>query len=166
MQVYLSGVWLAVLGFFLTRAASASYQTAVLRDMLAGVRVRQLMVREAITVPDHLSLDEMVQETILRHPHRVYPGMNGDQVIGLIGIEQVRRVPRPEWIRTPVRQVMTPAAQVPPVAPEDETVIVLERMIREDALLLPVVQEGRMVGILSRGDILQHYQIRSTLAVP
>ncbi len=166
VHVYVSGLWLAVLGFFLTRAATASYQTALLRDMLAGVRVRQLMVRDAITVPDHISLDEMVQETILRHPHRVYPVMNGEQVIGLVGIEQVRRVPRAEWIRTPVRQVMTPAALVPPVAPEDETVNVLERMIREEALLLPVVQEGRMIGVLSRGDILQHYQIRSTLAAP
>jgi CBS domain-containing protein len=134
--------------------------------MLSGVRVRQLMVRDAITVQDHISLDEMVQETVLRHPHRVYPVMNGDQLIGLVGIEQVRRVPRAEWIRTPVRQVMTPMALVPPVAPEDESVNVLERMIREEALLLPVVQEGRMIGILSRGDILQHYQIRSTLAAP
>src|SRR5262249_19183467 len=111
VQVYVGGLWLVILGFFLTRAATASYQAAVLRDMVAGVRVRQLMVRDAITVPDHISLDEMVQEIILRHPHRVYPVMNGDQVIGLVGIEQVRRVPRAEWIRTPVRQVMTPAAQ-------------------------------------------------------
>jgi Zn-dependent protease/CBS domain-containing protein len=164
LQAFIAGLWLIILGFFLNRAASANYEAALLRDVLRDLRVRQVMIRDVVAVPDHVSLDEMVKEIVLPHPHRIYPVMNGDQMVGLIGIDQVRRMPRDEWIRTPVRQAMTPAALVPPVGPEDATVTVLERMIREDLSLVPVAVDGRIIGILSRTDILEHYRIRSSLA--
>jgi Zn-dependent protease/CBS domain-containing protein len=164
VQAFISGLWLIVLGFFINRAASASYETALLRDTLRGVHVRQLMVRDVVGVPDHISLEEMVAEIVTRRPHRVYPVMREAQMTGLIGIDQVRRVPRDEWIRVPVRQVMTPAALVPPAGPEEECVAALERMLRDDLMLLPVATEGRIIGVLSRRDILEHYHIRSTLA--
>jgi CBS domain-containing protein len=162
-QDWLSGIWFGILGLFLQRAASASYETALLRDTLSGVRVRALMTREVITVPDHISLEELVQEHVLRRPHAAFPVVSGDALLGMISIAQVRRVPRDEWVRTPVRQIMTPLASQPPVTPEDDSVAVLERMIREDASPLPVVQDGRLIGILSRRDVLKVFQVRATL---
>jgi CBS domain-containing protein len=105
----------------------------------------------------------MVREIALRRPHSVYPVLNGEEYVGVIGVEQVRRVPRDEWIRTPVRQVMTPAALSPPVAPEDDCLGALERMIREDRQFLAVVQDTKVVGALSRRDILELYRVRAAL---
>jgi len=163
---WLSGIWLGVLGLFLQRAASASYQTALLRDTLSGVRVGALMTREVVTVPDHISLEELVQEFVLRKPHAAFPVMSGEALQGMISIAQVRRVPRDEWVRTPVRQVMTPLAERAAVGPDDDAVVVLERMIREDASPLAVMRDGRLIGILSRRDVLKVFQVRATLADP
>ena len=162
-QDWLSGIWLGILGLFLQRAATASYETALLRDTLRGIRVRSLMTREVVTVPDHISLEELVHEHVLARPHGAFPVMNGDALLGMISIAQVRRVPREEWVRTPVRQVMTPIVVRPAVHPEDDCVVVFERMIREDASPLPVVQDGRLIGLLSRRDILKVFQVRATL---
>jgi Zn-dependent protease/CBS domain-containing protein len=163
LQNFLGGLWFVILGLFLGRAATTTTEAALLRDSLAGVRVRQLMTREVAAVPAHASLEEMVRETALRRPHTTYPVLTGDEYVGVITIEQVRRVPRDEWIRTPVRQVMTPAALAPPVGPEDDCLGALERMIREDLAFLAVVQDARVVGALSRRDILELYRVRSTL---
>ncbi|HEV8120737.1 MAG TPA: site-2 protease family protein, partial [Candidatus Polarisedimenticolia bacterium] len=163
-EEWLQGIWLGVLGLFLQRAAGASYETALLRDMLSGVRVSSVMTRDVITVPDHLSLEELVNEHLLRRPHQAFPVVSGSALLGIIGIEQVRGVPREDWVRTPVRQVMTPVSRVAPIAPEDECVAVLERMIRDDVSPLPVVQDGRLVGILSRRDLLKLFRVRSSLA--
>ena len=38
----------------------------------------------------------------------------------------------------------------PPVAPDDDCLVALERMIREDLLFVAVVQDGKVVGALSR----------------
>jgi Zn-dependent protease/CBS domain-containing protein len=162
-QDWLSGIWLGLLGLFLQRAASASYETALLRDTLSGVRVATLMTREVVTVPDHISIDELVQEFVLRRPHAAFPVMNGDALQGMISIAQVRRVPRDEWVRTPVRQVMTPLVERAAIGPDDDAVVVLERMIREDASPLAVTRDGRLVGILSRRDVLKIFQVRATL---
>ena len=162
-QDWLSGIWMGILGLFLQRAATASYETALLRDTLSGVRVAALMTREVVSVPDHISLEELVQEHILQRPHGAFPVVSGDALLGMISVAQVRRVPRDEWVRTPVRQVMTPLAARPPVSPEDDCVMVLERMIREDISPLPVVQDGRLIGLLSRRDVLKVFQVRATL---
>ena len=158
---YMAGLWLILVGFFLQRSASTSYEMVLLRDRLAGVRVRQLMTREVDTVPDHISLDELAREHFFRFARGAFPVMNGSTLAGMVSIGEVRRVPHDEWVRTPVRQVMSPVERVPPVGPEDDCLIVLERMIREDVSPLAVVQSGRVVGILSRRDILQQYRNRS-----
>jgi CBS domain-containing protein len=90
--------------------------------------------------------------------------LNDGTLLGIIGIDQVRGVPRDEWVRTPVRQVMTPVSRLAPIAPEDDCVAVLERMIRDDVSPLPVVQDGRLIGILSRRDLLKLFRVRSSLA--
>ncbi len=162
-QNYLGGLWFIILGLFLGRAATTTTEAALLRDSLTGVRVRQLMTREVVAVPAHASLEEMVKEIALRRPHAVYPVLNGEEYVGIIAVDQVRRVPRDEWIRTPVRQIMTPAALAPSVAPEDDCLGALERMIREELQFMAVVQDGRVVGALSHRDILELYRVRSAL---
>lgn len=161
---FAAGIWMVVLGMFLSRAASSSYETALLRDSLGGLPVREVMTREVDRVDDHLSLEELVNAHLLHRPHRVFPVVANDQVVGLVSVDQVRRVPREDWVRVPVRQVMTPIALVPPVGQEDECVPILERMMRENVSPLPVVADGRLVGIVSRRDIVEAYRVRSLLA--
>jgi CBS domain-containing protein len=160
---WLGGLWLVVIGLFLSRAATATTESSLLRESLRGARVRKLMTRDVVTVPDHIGLDEMVREIALQRPFAAYPVVAGDQYAGMIGLDQVRRVAREEWVRTPVRQVMTVAALAPPVTPDDEVLAVLERMLREDRTLFAVVVEGRVAGVLSRADVLKLYRVRSTL---
>ncbi|HKQ96723.1 MAG TPA: CBS domain-containing protein, partial [Candidatus Polarisedimenticolia bacterium] len=162
-QNFLGGLWFVILGLFLGRAATTTTEAKLLRESLTGVRVRQLMTPEVATVQAHASLEEMVREIALRRPHAIYPVLTGDEYAGLIAVEQVRRVPRDEWIRTPVRQVMTPAALAPAIAPDDDCLGVLERMIREDLQFVAVAQDGKVVGALSRRDILELYRVRSAL---
>jgi Zn-dependent protease/CBS domain-containing protein len=160
----IGGIWMVLIGMFLDQAAVASYKTMLLRDVLSGVRVRELMTQPVISVPDHASLEELVSDYFYRHPHGSLPVATGDHLAGMVSLDQVKTVPREEWNRTPVRQVMTPVSGLRPLAPDDDCVAALERMIREDVGRLPVVVEGRLAGILSRRDVMRLFQIRSDLA--
>ncbi len=160
----LSGIWMILIGMFLNQAAGASYQMLLLRDLLSGVRVRQLMTQPVIAVPDHASLEELVQDYFYRHPHGGFPVVSQERLVGMVSLDQIKHVPREEWNRTPVRAVMTPAETLRPLSPEDDSVPALERMIREDVSRLPVVADGRLAGILSRRDVMRLFQIRSDLA--
>jgi Zn-dependent protease/predicted transcriptional regulator len=160
----IGGIWLILIGMFLHQAAGQSYQSVLLKDLLSGVRVRQLMVQPVITVPGHASLEELVTEFFYRHPHGSFPVADGDRLLGMVSLEQIKSVPREEWAATPVRRVMSPADGLTPLDPDEDCVTALERMVREDVGRLPVVSAGRIVGILSRRDVMQLFQIRSNLA--
>jgi len=159
----LGGIWMILIGLFLHQAAGASYETLLLRDALSGFSVRQLMTQPVISVPEHASLEELAQSYFFRHPRGSFPVASGDLFAGMVSLEQLKTVPRDEWVRTPVRRIMTPAASIRPLAPDDDVVTALEAMVRGDVGRLPVVVEGRIVGILSRRDVMQLFKVRSDL---
>ena len=159
----LGGLWLMVIGIFLNQAASASYEFLLLRDTLSGYRVRHIMTQPVITVPEHASLEELANEYFFRHPRGSFPVTSGDRFAGMVSLDQLKGVPREEWNRTLVRQIMTPAASLRPLDPDDDCATALEVMVRGDVGRLPVVVGGRIAGILSRRDVMQLFKIRSDL---
>lgn len=160
----LGGIWTILIGMFLHQAAGAGYETLLLRDLLSGFRVREVMSQPVIAVPEHASLEELAHDYFFRHPHGSFPVVSGDLFAGMVSLEQIKGVPRDEWARTPVRLIMTPAAATRPLRPDDDLVTAFEAMVRGDVGRLPVVDGGRIVGILSRRDVMQLFKIRSDLA--
>ena len=159
----LGGLWFMVIGIFLNQAASASYESLLMRDTLSGCRVRQIMTQPVIAVPEHASLDELARDYFFRHPRGSFPVSSGELFAGMVSLDQLKSVPRDEWLRTPVRQIMTPAERLRPLGPEDDCTTALEAMVREEVGRLPVVSGGRIVGILSRRDVMQLLKVRSDL---
>jgi CBS domain-containing protein len=58
---------------------------------------------------------------------------------------------------------MTPIEQVPRLKPTDDATEALSRMVSEDTGRMPVMEEGRLVGIVTRRDILNLFKIKSDL---
>ena len=134
-----------------------------MRDTLSGCRVREIMTQPVIAVPEHASLDELARDYFFRHPRGSFPVVTGEQFAGMVSLDQLKSVPRDEWVRTPVRQIMTPAARLRPLGPDDHCTAALEAMVRDDVGRLPVVADGRIIGILSRRDVMRLLKIRSDL---
>ena len=57
-----SGAWLAFIGWFLLQAATAEDRYAIVRESLGDVRVRDLMIREPVTVPAGMSIARFMDE--------------------------------------------------------------------------------------------------------
>lgn len=159
----IGGVWFIIIGVFLSQAATASYRLLRLRDALSGIKVGDIMTQPAIAVPDHVSLEELAHDWFFRHPRGSFPVTSGDRFAGMVTLDQLKTVPREEWAATPVRGIMTPADATQALAPGDDGSTALEKMIRGEAGRLPVLDEGRLVGILSRRDVMKLFKIRSDL---
>jgi Zn-dependent protease/CBS domain-containing protein len=157
----ISGLWLAFIGWFLNTAAVQSYQRIVVEDMLDGVPVARLMRSQAPTVAPNLPLSRLVDDYLLKTDERAFPVVDGDQLAGLVCLEDVRRVPRTEWETTPVSQIMTPASKLELVSPREDATQALQKLGRRDVRQMPVVQDGRVVGMLRRRDVLRWLQLQS-----
>jgi len=162
-QNLVGGLWSVLIGLIMKQAAFGSYQAAVLREALSGTPVAQIMTENVTAVDRLASVEELVRNYIYRHQCTHLPVCSESEVVGMVSLEQVKNVPRELWAFKQVRDIMTPIDQVPRLKPTDDAAEALNRMISEDAGRMPVMEEGRLLGILSRRDIMDFVKIRTDL---
>ena len=73
----------------------------------------------------------------------------------------IARVPRERWAATRVSEAMVPAERVQTVAPESRLLDAMRLLQEHDIHQLPVLQQGRVVGLLSRADVMRHIELRA-----
>jgi Zn-dependent protease len=160
----IDGVWMLFIGWFLLNAAKAEAQNMQLESILGKLRARDVMHSEFETVRPGLSLQEVVDDHMLARGERAVVVSHGDGVLGILTVGDVRRVPRDEWASTPVQGVMTPRDKVTTVAAETKAIDVL-RLVSEKRLhQIPVLADGRMVGMVTRRELLDRLQLAESLA--
>ena len=158
-----AGLWYILIGFFLRNAALGSYQQTTYRIFLAEVKVEHIMTQNPITVSQDTILEEFVDGFLLAYHHPVFPVMAGDCVKGIAEAETVRKIPRELWKVKTVQENYRPLAEVLVVSPSDYASDVLKMMLEKTTGRVLVMEGGRLVGILSRRDIMDYLNIKSSL---
>jgi Zn-dependent protease/predicted transcriptional regulator len=160
----LGGLWIAFIGWFLLNAAGATYGQVELTERLRGARVGDVMARDCETVPSWMSVQEFVDEYLLRTGRRCFMVLGSDgRVAGLITSNEVKQVDRSLWPQTAVGQAMRPLGELRTVTPETPLSESLETMTRGDVHQLPVVSGGRLQGVITRGNILHFLRTRAEM---
>jgi Zn-dependent protease/CBS domain-containing protein len=159
----MGGFWFVIIGIFLRSAAEGGLQQVLTKGALEGVKVKELMSREIISVPSSLHIQQLVEDFYLTHTHITYPVIEGEKIIGIITLKQVKEAPRDQWVGKTVREVMMPIREEILLDPDGEAVDALQKMMRTGEGRLPVIKEGRVVGMLTRRDILNLLEIKTDL---
>jgi Zn-dependent protease len=159
----IGGFWFVVIGIFLRSAAEGGYQQAAMKGALEGVKVKELMSRNVVSVPSSLRIDRLVEDFYLTHKHITYPVTENGQIIGIITLKQVKEISRDQWREKTVREVMIPVREEILLDPESDATDALQTMVRTGEGRLPVVQQGKVVGMITRKDILTLLQIKTDL---
>jgi CBS domain-containing protein len=158
------GLWLIFIGWFLNNAATASYRQVVIHDVLEGVPVARLMRPEARSVPPDMPISTLVFDYLMRYDERAFPVAVGDQLLGLVGLQDVQKVPREAWDTTPVHAIMTPAAELEVATPEEAASDALNTLATSDIAQVPVLDHGHLVGVLRRRDVVKWLQMHADRA--
>ena len=161
----LGGLWYVFIGWFLNNAAQSSYQQVVLRDVLSGVKARNVMTQQCQMVPAGVPLDRLVENNILGQGQRCFFVADQGELKGLITLHNIRRVAADHRAEFTTDQVMTPADSVYRVDPEDDVMVVLQKMDESDVNQVPVVEGGRLLGLITRESLLHDIRLRAELAV-
>jgi Zn-dependent protease/CBS domain-containing protein len=159
------GLWIGFIGWFLLQGALSANAQVTLETMFKGVHVRDVMQPNPATVPANISLHKLVDEFLLPHGWRSAFVLQSDQLAGVIALRDVRQVPREEWGQTPVGFAMLPLSRLHTVKQEQSLNEILPLMIGQDVNQLPVLQDDRLVGAVSREDILRFVEIRRSLGL-
>ena len=161
-----NGVWLAFIGWFVIQAAQSSYQQILARHVLAGITVADIMTRHVDVVPAACTLDEVIHDHVMVHSHPAYPVFDGDRLLGLISLSDLREVPR-EAPRHDAgeRGRLTPHRSSDRLPRHRRLGGPGQDDVRAARAGLLVLEEGRLVGIISRTDVMHVMRRRMELGV-
>lgn len=161
----LDGIWFGFIGWFLLSSARSANSQAMLQSMFQGVKVADVMNPNPVTVPANISLQRLVDDYFLPQGLRSALVVQGDQLAGLITLGDIRHVPREQWTQTPVGLTMIPPERLHVVSPQQNLNDVLPLMVGSDVNQLPVTQDGRLVGVVTRDAIMRYLEIRRGLGL-
>lgn len=111
-------------------------------------------MRDCLAVRPGLALEQLVNEYILGSGRRCFPVLEDKRIVGLITLHNVQQAPRDLWPMRTVEEEMTPLDKLKWVRPDEDLSIVLQLMSTEDISQLPVIDEGNIVGMVARENIL------------
>ncbi|MFQ5585336.1 MAG: site-2 protease family protein [Thermodesulfobacteriota bacterium] len=151
----IGGLWAVFIGIFLQQAAESGYRELLMKNSLRGVRIGDVMTREVVTVSPDDSLQVIVDDYLFKHHFVSFPVVSASRLVGMLNLGDIRGVQREKWRETRVRDVMEPLPQQTLVSPRDTAIEVLSKMATLGAGRFPVVEGGRLVGIISRRDIMK-----------
>jgi Zn-dependent protease len=161
----LGGLWLAFIGWFLENAASSSYRQAELRSALQSFTAQDVMSADCPVISPTIPLQELVYQHILPSGRRCFLVVDEESLKGIITFQDVKNIPQFRWGHTLVSEAMTPWGKVVMVNPEEDAASILERMDEHNVNQLPVVKEGRIIGLIARDNLFHFIRLRSELGL-
>jgi CBS domain-containing protein len=154
-----SGLWLGLIGLFLRNAAIAHLRGAVIEEALLGVRVMDLMRTTGSYVDANLPIRNLVEDWLMRHEEGAYPVFENGGFVGIVTMDDVRKVAAGDWWRS-VREVLTPAPQLVSASPAEDLSSALQKLGTSGVRQLPVMHGGALVGILYEKDVARWLELR------
>ncbi|MDD1735458.1 MAG: CBS domain-containing protein [Methanothrix sp.] len=147
---------LLFVAFFVYVGASEEEKATEISISLEGILVRDIMSSQVQSVPPDMTLEEL-KELMFRDKHRGYPVMEGEKLQGIVTIADLQKVAPEKRAGTLVGEVM--ARELYLIGPEDEAAMAMKTMNELQIRRLPVMDEGRLVGILSREDLVRAIEL-------
>jgi Zn-dependent protease/CBS domain-containing protein len=153
------GIWMILVGWLMIGAARATSRQTQIDHMLTGVPAGRLMTRFDGWLSPYMTLDWAARDRFLDWDTRCLPVSAEDpeaEYGGLMCSRDLARAQRERYDRDRVRDVMTPAGELPSVTPETQAVDVL-RLLRENAADSAIVVDdgGRLLGFVDVDAILR-----------
>ncbi len=162
---FLGGLWTAFIGWFLNNAAEESRRQVIARETFRGVRVRDVMAPNPPVVSPTLPVRDLIEEYAIRRGTRALLVASDDQLVGIVTLADLHKLPHDTWNEATVGQIMTRGPLVT-TSPNVDLQSALRLMGERDLNQLPVIADGRLVGMLTRSGVIRYLQLRDELGVP
>jgi Zn-dependent protease/CBS domain-containing protein len=148
------GIWAVFLGWFLLSAARAEEAGGLIRQALSGISVAEVMTPNPVQAPDDISVEEALHGYVLTSRHSTFPTHDASgQLSGLLTMAALKNVAPDARPTTRIREIICPLDKVSTATPADPATNLLNVSDGCSEGRTLVVDNGRLVGIISPSDI-------------
>jgi len=160
-----NGIWIIFLGWFIRSGAETSLRQTQMTEALHGVSVGNIMTRNILTVTPDLTVQQLVNDYFLVHPHGGYPVVQNDKLQGVVTMGSVRSIPREKREFETVAQAMVPYERIVTINSTASAAEAMQKMAQNQIGRLVVTEGDRILGIVTRGDLMKTIRTRQDLGV-
>ena len=159
----ISGVWFIFIGLFLQEAADMSYRQVIMKKILSGIRVENIMTKNLVTVPADIPLNQLVDEYFFKHRYTSFPVIEDDTLLGLITLHDVKEIPRERWAETSAKETMTALGSELVIDKKADIMEALSKMAATGFGRLLVIEDSKLIGIVSQRDITRLFEFKKEI---
>ena len=158
--VSFDGLWLLIIGVFINGSADASLSETRFSVALSGVTVGEIMTRDVHTIEPGITLQQAIDYHFTPLKHHGFPVLSNGELVGLVAEEDVRKVPIEKLDEVTVDKIMKPLKDLISAKPNEAAMDAFIKMAKAGIGRLPVIEEGKLVGIITRSDFSNAVQKR------
>jgi Zn-dependent protease/CBS domain-containing protein len=152
-----TGLWIALLGWFGVRNASSYDRVTTLQETLLEVVAANVMTRDFRVVDANQTLRVFADSYLLDSTApEVYFAASDGRYRGMVAIEDLRLVERSEWETQTLQSIVHPLTEIPTVVESTTLAEVINKLEDEQLPRITVLSPaGAVAGVIDRGDIVQ-----------
>ena len=150
----LQGLWLVMIGWLLSNAASASYKQLIMRDLLKGITARDMMRTHFETVTAQTRVADFIDNYLLQSSQQLWPVLEDEQLIGLVTLQEVKGTPAQDRDSMTIGQVMRTDLGALSLAPDADANRAL-LAVSTHSSPLAIVEGNRVIGLLAQADTVK-----------
>ena len=160
-----AGIWTTAIGWFLQNAAVASLQETLLESRLGRLRVGDVIRPDPTGVAPSTPVSELIERHVLPGGRRAVPVVSDGEAVGIVTLSDISRVPLRERESTRVAEIMTGRDRLVAVSSSTPLRAAIDALGSGDYEQVPVVDGQRLVGLMTRADVMRELGIREELGL-
>lgn len=155
----LNGIWLALIGWFVTVAAQQQAQLSSRPGGAESLTAEELTVADAmspepIVVPVNTTVADVIERYVLPTRFSAFPVVDADgRLVGLATVRRMAELPRDTWATTPISAAAAPGSELIECTAHDRLSDVAVRLNTSSDRRAIVVGGAQLVGIMTPSDV-------------
>ncbi|NJK74087.1 MAG: CBS domain-containing protein, partial [Microcoleus sp. SU_5_6] len=151
------GLWIALIGWFAIRNATAYSRFVSLQEALIKTKAGEVMSRDFRVVDAGLSLREFADRYLLEvNPFPFYVAASNGRDLGLVSIDDIRFTERSQWEIQTLHNILQPLEKIVTVSEKASLAEVINSMeARQLPRIIVLSPIGSVVGTIDRGDVVK-----------
>lgn len=155
-----TGLWIVFIGWFLKSGSEASLKQTLISQALSDIKVKEIMNSQVVSISPTLTIANAVEQYFSNYTHTGFPVTNDGIVQGIITLGDLKKFMEDERQSTLVGDVMTPREKMIVVSPDEPAVEAILKFSKNNIGRLPVLKEDKLVGIITRSDLMKAIRTR------
>lgn len=161
----IGALWQILIGFFILSASRGSYQSLLFKTILENKNARMLMSENVWTAQMNQTVEDVINNIMLRHAVSFVPVLNGDDLIGYVDTNVSSAVERNLWAKTLVSKVVVSTDESMTVTPETSLNAVFEKLGKNTKRKVFVVDGSSLLGVISLSDVLNYLTVQQDIGM-